>query len=99
MRQGLIVGLGNPKMVIFFLAFLPQFIQPSRGSEATQVLILGAIFWAIGAVWDLAFASASGTVGGWIRHRPRVQKAQPKIEGTTYLGLAGWAALSGSSHN
>src|SRR5215510_2376534 len=44
-RKGLIVGLGNPKMVIFFLAFFPQFINPERGSEALQILVLGSVFW------------------------------------------------------
>src|SRR5215470_10144142 len=48
-RKGLIVGLGNPKMVIFFLAFFPQFIHPTQGPAAIQVLILGDVFWVIGA--------------------------------------------------
>src|SRR6516165_3696497 len=54
-RKGLLVGLGNPKMVIFFLAFLPRFIHPAAGPQAVQMLILGAVFWVIGAIWDLAF--------------------------------------------
>lgn len=95
-RKGLIVGLGNPKMVIFFLAFFPQFIHPGQGSEAGQVLILGAVFWVIGAIWDLGFACASGTIGTWLRRRPRIRSAQPRLEGVAYLGLAGWAAVSGS---
>ena len=95
-RKGLIVGLGNPKMVIFFLAFFPQFIHPGQGSQATQMLILGAVFWVIGAIWDLAFACASGTIGTWLQHRPRLRTAQPRLEGLAYLGLAGWAALTGA---
>ena len=95
-RKGLIVGLGNPKMVIFFLAFFPQFIHPGRGSQAGQMLILGAVFWIIGTIWDLAFACASGTIGAWLRRRPRLRAAQPRVEGLAYLGLAGWAAVTGS---
>ncbi len=95
-RKGLLVGLGNPKMVIFFLAFFPQFIHPARGSAAAQMLILGAVFWTIGTIWDLAFACASGTIGGWLRRRPRVRAAQPRLEGLAYLGLAAWAALTSS---
>src|SRR6516165_3665155 len=53
--KGLLVGLGNPKMVIFFIAFFPQFIHPADGSETGQMLMLGTIFWLIGAIWDLAF--------------------------------------------
>jgi threonine/homoserine/homoserine lactone efflux protein len=94
-RKGLIVGLANPKMVLFFIAFFPQFIHPGDGPEADQMLILGAIFWIIGVAWDLTLASASGTVGNWMHHRPRIHAAQPRIEGIAYLGLAGWAALSG----
>ena len=95
-RKGLIVGLGNPKMVIFFLAFFPQFIHPAAGSRAVQMLILGAVFWVIGAIWDLAFACASGTIGTWLRRRPRIRVTQPRLEGLLYLGLAAWAATTGS---
>ena len=95
-RKGLIVGLGNPKMVIFFLAFFPQFIHPAQGSQASQMLILGAVFWVIGAVWDLAFAGASGMIGTWLQNRPRVRAAQPRLEGSAYLGLAAWTALTGT---
>ena len=95
-RKGLIVGLGNPKMVIFFLAFFPQFIHSAQGPQAIQMLILGAVFWVIGTIWDLAFACASGTIGTWLRHRPRIRAAQPRLEGLLYLGLAAWAATTGS---
>jgi threonine/homoserine/homoserine lactone efflux protein len=95
-RKGLITGLGNPKMVIFFLALFPQFIHPAQGSQAGQMLILGAVPWVIGAVWDFAFACASGTIGTWLQHRPRLRAAQPRLEGIAYLGLAGWAAITGS---
>jgi threonine/homoserine/homoserine lactone efflux protein len=91
--KGLLVGLGNPKMVVFYLAFFPQFIDSERGSEAGQVLILGAVFWVIGAIWDLAFACASGAIGRWLQCRPRVRAVQPRVEGLAYLGLAGWAAI------
>jgi threonine/homoserine/homoserine lactone efflux protein len=95
-RKGLLVGLGNPKTVIFFLAFFPQFIHPAHGPAAAQMLILGAVFWIIGAIWDLAFACASGTIGTWLQHRPRARAAQPRLEGLAYLGLAGWAAITGT---
>ena len=95
-RKGLLVGLGNPKMVIFFIAFFPQFIHPADGSKTSQMLVLGTIFWLIGAVWDLAFACASGTIGTWLHRRPRLQAAQPRVEGLAYLGLAGWAAITGA---
>lgn len=94
-RKGLIVGLGNPKMMIFFVAFFPQFVDPTRGSEVVQILVLGAIFWVLGVLWDLAVAFLSGTIGIWLERRPRLRAAQPRVEGTVYLGLAGWAGIAG----
>jgi threonine/homoserine/homoserine lactone efflux protein len=95
-RKGLLVGLGNPKMVLFFVAFFPQFIDPAQGSPVIQMLVLGTIFWVIGTVWDLGCAIASGTIGGWLRRRPRVQALRGRAEGTAYFGLAAWTALSDS---
>jgi hypothetical protein len=72
------------------LAFFPQFIHPGQGSQAGQMLVLGAVFWVIGAIWDLGFACASGAIGTWLHRRPRIEAAQPRAEGLTYLGLAAW---------
>ena len=93
--KGLLVGLANPKMIIFFIAFFPQFVDPSRGSQAVQIIVLGALFWVLGVLWDFAFAYLSGTIGTWLKRRPRLQTAQPRVEGSVYLGLAGWAAIAG----
>ena len=95
-RKGLLVGLGNPKMIIFYLAFLPQFIHPGHGSATTQMLILGGVFWLLGTAWDLTFACTSATIGTWLAGRPRTQAIQPRLEGLTYLSLAGWAAITSS---
>jgi threonine/homoserine/homoserine lactone efflux protein len=94
--QGLLVGLGNPKMILFFVAFFPQFIDPERGSAVSQMLVLGAVFWVIGTVWDVGCALGSGAIGTLLRRRPRVQALQGRVEGTLYFGLAAWTAVSGS---
>jgi threonine/homoserine/homoserine lactone efflux protein len=94
--KGLLVGLGNPKMVLFFVAFFPQFIDPERGSAVGQMLVLGAIFWVIGTVWDLGCALGSGAIGDLLRRRPRIQALQGRVEGTLYFGLAAWTAATGS---
>lgn len=94
-RNGVLVGLGNPKMAMFFLVFFPQFIHPARGSTAEQILVLGAVFWVIGAIWDLAIALASGSIGVWLHSRQSLHAAKPRVEGATYLALASWAAISG----
>ncbi len=94
-RKAIVVGLGNPKMAVFFLAFFPQFVHRAQGSSAEQVLILGAVFWVIGAIWDLGIAWASGSIGDWLHHRPRIHAAKPRAEGAAYLALASWATISG----
>ena len=94
-RDGLLVGLGNPKMVLFFVAFFPQFIDPAQGSSVVQILVLGALFWVIGLVWDVGCALASGAIGGWLQRHPRPRAVQGRVEGAAYFGLAAWAAAAG----
>jgi threonine/homoserine/homoserine lactone efflux protein len=94
-RKGLLVGLGNVKMAIFFLAFFPQFIHPGHGATIVQVLVLGTVFWIIGTVGDLFYAFTSAAAGEWLRNRPRVRAAQSRIEAVAYLALAGWTAIRG----
>ncbi len=93
--KGVLVGLGNVKMAIFYLAFFPQFVHADRGSEVTQILILGAIFWIIGLAGDLLYALASATIGTWVHTRPRLKSARVPTEAVSYLALAGWTATSG----
>src|SRR5262249_7875866 len=62
-RQGFLVGASNPKVALFFIAFFPQFVDPRRGCTATQVLLLGAIFVALGLAADTVNACLSGSVG------------------------------------
>jgi threonine/homoserine/homoserine lactone efflux protein len=95
LRKGVLVGLGNVKMAIFYLAFFPQFVHADRGSEVTQILILGAVFWIIGLAGDLLYALASATIGAWVRTRPRLKSARARTEAVSYLALAGWTATSG----
>jgi threonine/homoserine/homoserine lactone efflux protein len=87
-RRGLLVELGNPKVALFFLALFPQFVHPAAGAAATQVLLLGGLFVAIGLASDCLYAVASGRLRRWRDQRRAVE--------LVYLGLGGWAALSGS---
>ena len=95
-RQGLYVELGNPKVALFFLALLPQFVHPGSGPSALQVLVLGAIFVAIGLVSDSLYALSSGRLSAWLARRPKRWRRQQRATGVLYLGLGGWAAASGS---
>lgn len=91
-RQALLIGVTNPKIAIFFLAFFPQFVDPSRGSTVTQVLVLGAVFVVLAISVDLCVANAAGTLGGWLRRRPSLARRQRYVAGSIYLALGASAA-------
>jgi threonine/homoserine/homoserine lactone efflux protein len=95
-RQGALVELGNPKVALFFLALFPQFIHDGAGPAAVQVLILGAIFVSLGFASDSIYALGSGRLRALLLRRPRLRLGQHRATGVLYLGLGGWAALSGS---
>ncbi len=83
-------------MAMFFLAFFPQFIHPAQGSNAGQILVLGAVFWVIGVIWDFGIPWASGSIGARPHNRPRINAAKPRVESATHLPLARSAAISGA---
>jgi len=85
--QGVLVSVLNPKLALFVLAFLPQFLDPSRGTLATQALILGAIFISMAAVTDSIYALTAGWLGGLWRRRAGALRAQRFITGGIYLVL------------
>src|ERR1051326_1944257 len=87
-RKGFAVGIRNPKTLLFFLAFFPQFVQAGRGAPATQMLILGLVNCCIGATWDFSLALASSALGRWLDRRPHISDLGSRAEATTYLGLA-----------
>jgi threonine/homoserine/homoserine lactone efflux protein len=95
-RQGALVELGNPKVALFFLALFPQFIHDGAGPAAVQVLILGTIFVSLGFASDSLYALGSGRLRALLLRRPRLRRRQHRATGVLYLGLGGWAAVSGS---
>ena len=96
--KGLVVQLLNPKIAIFFLAFLPQFVDSSGGPAALQILVLGTIFTLLAVLSDGAYVLLAGAVGGWLRSSRRARSALAKVSGGVYIGLGLSAALSGTSH-
>jgi threonine/homoserine/homoserine lactone efflux protein len=96
-RQGVVVELGNPKVALFFLALFPQFIHPDTGPAAVQVLILGTVFVSIGLASDSVYAFGSGRLRALLTRRPKLHRRQQRATGLAYLGLGGWAALSGTN--
>ena len=86
-RQGVITNVLNPKVALFFLAFLPQFIDARRGSVALQILLLGLIFNIGGTLVNLAMAHAGGTAGELLRRSRRLARIQRWLTGLVFIGL------------
>jgi threonine/homoserine/homoserine lactone efflux protein len=86
-RQGAVTNVLNPKVAIFFLAFLPQFIDARRGSVVLQILLLGLIFNVGGTLVNLGVAYAGGTLGELLRRNERIARLQRWFTGTIFIGL------------
>jgi threonine/homoserine/homoserine lactone efflux protein len=89
--RGAIVNVLNPKTALFFLAFLPQFVDTDRGAVWSQVVALGLIFVALGLVSDSAYAIAGDAAGSLLRRRATAMR---RISGTIYVGLGAVAAFA-----
>ena len=86
--RGIIMNVTNPKVSIFFLAFLPQFVDPSSGSITQQIFILGAVFILVTLVVFGRIALLAGYVGRWLNTSPRAQIILNRIAGTIFVVLA-----------
>ena len=93
-RQGIVVNVLNPKTALFFLAFLPQFVDPSRGAAWRQILVLGLLFACLGFVTDGTWALVAGTLGDWLRGNTRYLGIQRIVSGSVFVALGAVAALS-----
>lgn len=92
--QGVVVATLNPKTALFFLAFLPQFVDPSTGSVTLQLLTLGGLFVMMAIVTDSMYALLASTAGGWLKRNRSFLRADRYIVGSVYIGLGVTAALS-----
>jgi threonine/homoserine/homoserine lactone efflux protein len=89
-----VVATLNPKTALFFVAFLPQFVDPSQGTIAGQMLVLGCIFVMLAVISDSMYALLAGTIGQWIKGSGAVMRAERYIVGSVYIGLGVAAALA-----
>ncbi len=85
---GLTTNLLNPNVALFYLSFLPQFVDPERGSVALQVLILGSCLNGFGLFVKLGVALTAGGLGDWLNRHPRVARAQGWLTASILAGLA-----------
>jgi threonine/homoserine/homoserine lactone efflux protein len=89
--HGVIVNVLNPKTALFFLAFLPQFVDPSAGPVAPQMLVLGLMLVSLGVLSDGTYALLAASVGSRLRARRRLER----ISGGVFVSLGVVAALAG----
>jgi threonine/homoserine/homoserine lactone efflux protein len=93
--QGIVTEALNPKTALFFLAFIPQFIDPARPALG-QFLLLGCVSVALNTAADLVVASFAGPIGQWLRGSPGWQRAQRRLTGWALIGLGAYVALADS---
>jgi threonine/homoserine/homoserine lactone efflux protein len=96
LRESFTVGVLNPKAILFFLAFLPQFIDPSRGHPVVQTLVLWLISQVMAVIVGSAYALAASWVRGWFIKTGTSSRVGNYLAGGIYIGLGVVAALSGS---
>jgi threonine/homoserine/homoserine lactone efflux protein len=94
--QGVLVNLLNPKTALFFLAFLPQFVDPSLGHPSLQIFQLGVLFALMGWISDSVWAVLAGTVAERFRSSVRLRRAQRNVSGGALIALGLASAFSGA---
>ncbi|WP_070964423.1 LysE family translocator [Vibrio sonorensis] len=94
-RQGVIVSVLNPKVALFFMSFLPQFVDVNAGQTTWQLMVLGSVFCLLATLCNLIYAAA----GSWLFSHPKASQYSRRFEafsGVLLLGLAGKIAFSRS---
>ena len=93
-RQGVIVNALNPKTALFFLAFLPQFVDPDKGHAGLQAAILGVVWVLIATICDAVWAIGSGSLVGLLRTSERARRVERRASGGILIGLGVLATLA-----
>ncbi len=95
LREGFVVGLSNPKSIVFFAAILPQFVDRSAGRLPLQLLLLGTEFMLLAMLLDSVWALAAGSARDWLARRPGRLAALGGTGGVLMIGIGARLALSG----
>ena len=86
--RGILMNISNPKVAIFFLAFLPQFAKPEAGAMQLQLLTLGLSFIGVALIIFIGIALIAGQLAGWLRNSARAQAALNRAAALVFIGLA-----------
>jgi threonine/homoserine/homoserine lactone efflux protein len=92
--RGIVMNLSNPKVAIFFLAFLPQFARPEAGSMTSQLIVLGGIFIVIALLAFTLVALLAGHLASWLRASERARLLMNRVAAAVFLALAARLMLS-----
>jgi threonine/homoserine/homoserine lactone efflux protein len=95
LRDGVIVGLANPKSIVFFVVALPQFTEPAAGSVPLQMLVLGAVFPVLAVLLDSVWALLAATARSWFSRSPRRLELIGGTGGLMMIGLGATIAVTG----
>jgi threonine/homoserine/homoserine lactone efflux protein len=93
-RQGMVTNVLNPKVALFFLAFLPQFVDPARGNAVMQTVLLGLLFNTSGTIVNVLVALGASRAGSWLR-RGRAGQTLQRATGVIFVALGLRLALAG----
>lgn len=95
MLDAFVVGVANPKAIVFFTAILPQFVDRAAGHVATQMMTLGAVFFAVALISDGAWALAAGSARTWLARKPARLEAIGGLGGLAMIGIGLRLAATG----
>jgi threonine/homoserine/homoserine lactone efflux protein len=91
--QSIVASMTNPKTILFFLSFLPQFVNPQAGDPARQMLLLGTIYMLLTLIVYGLLGYYAGIAGRWLRTRDALASRMRWLTATSFIGLGVWAAL------
>lgn len=92
-RRAIAMNVSNPKVAMFFLAFLPPFVHPERGAPLLQIILLGGLFMLCALICLLGVAALAAPLGRWLRAAPRREAALHRFAALVFVGLAARLAL------
>ena len=94
--EGFLVGISNPKLLVFFVAVLPQFVNFHAGAIPMQMMVLGVVFFAIALLSDSTWALLAGLARGWFARSPKRAERLSATGGVMLIGLGGVLAVTGN---